>query len=274
MIDEELPLKKVIVCPPKSEYFKIEDLKKHNITKPPQKERAAFQHERLRSSLEHFGCEVIEIEELIDHPNSVFTRDTALCTGNGYIKLRMGLESRRGEEEWMANLLESIGEKIAGQIFEPGTVEGRDVILTDGVAFIGHSTRTNEDGILQLSKILSSMGYEIRIAEVPHPYLHIGGMMTVIGEKHILCTQKLFPFGFFKGFKSIDVPAESFISGNVISIGNNTIIADRSNEIAIEALIENGFSVTSLDLSEFVKGTGGPTCLILPVERSATLPYT
>jgi N-dimethylarginine dimethylaminohydrolase len=28
-----------------------------------------------------------------------------------------------------------------------------------------------------------------------------------------------------------------------------------------------GFRVHPLDLSEFVKGTGGPSCLVLPLER-------
>ncbi len=46
---------------------------------------------------------MINIPELANHPNSVFTRDTALCTPNGYIKLRLGLESRQGEEEWIMN---------------------------------------------------------------------------------------------------------------------------------------------------------------------------
>jgi len=35
----------------------------------------------------------------------------------------------------------------------------------------------------------------------------------------------------------------------------------------INRLEANGLIVHHLDLSEFAKGTGGPNCLIMPVER-------
>jgi len=37
--------------------------------------------------------------------------DAAIITPYGYIKARMGLETRRGEEEWMASFLKSLGMK-------------------------------------------------------------------------------------------------------------------------------------------------------------------
>jgi N-dimethylarginine dimethylaminohydrolase len=49
----------------------------------------------------HLAAHVIDIPELANHPNSVFTRDTALRTPRGYVKLRLGLESRQNEEEWI-----------------------------------------------------------------------------------------------------------------------------------------------------------------------------
>ena len=38
-----------------------------------------------------------------------------------------------------------------------------------------------------------------------------------------------------------------------------------TNITTIEILKQKGYRVHSLDLSEFLKGTGGPSCLILPV---------
>ncbi len=253
---------KFLMCEPYKAYFDVENLKIHNITEKAKMDLAILQHRTLSKTIESFGHEVIKVKELRDHPNSVFTKDPVVCTPFGYIKMRMGLESRRSEEEWLGETLESMGQKCVGKITNPATAEGGDVILSDHVAFLGLSTRTNSEGINQLSKILSSFDYEIRVAEVPPPYLHLGGMMTFLGQKRIIAVKKLFKSDFFDGFEILEVPSDNFISGNVIFLPPNKIIAERSNLTAIKILKESNFEVHGIDLSEFVKGTGGPTCLI------------
>lgn len=260
-------LSRVVVCTPRSEYFCVNNYKAHNITQLADQNKAKQQHDKLKSILAGFGCEVIDIPELPSHPNSVFMRDTALCTPKGYIKLKMGLSTRRGEEVWIAQVLDSIGEPHAGSIKEPGTVEGGDVILAGSVAFIGHSPRTNEDGVKQLSSLLSAMNYEVRSITMHLPYLHIGGAMSIIGPKYALCCHEVFPDDFFNGFDKVEVFSDTFICGNVICLGNNELIADIANIRAVKELRGAGFIVHAIDLSEFVKGAGGPSCLIMPVER-------
>jgi dimethylargininase len=250
------------MCEPYKAYFEVENLKIHNITEKAKIETAIFQHRQLSSMIESFGHKVIKVKELKDHPNSVFTKDPVFCTPHGYIKLRMGLESRRGEEKWLADVLDSIGMKFIGEITSPATAEGGDVILSDHVAFLGFSTRTNSEGIKQLSKILSFLGYEIRVVKVPPPYLHLGGMMTFLGEKNLIGVKSLFEKDFFNDFKILEVPSDNFISGNVIFLPPDKIIVEKSNITAIKILKNFGFEVHEIDLSEFVKGTGGPTCLI------------
>jgi dimethylargininase len=258
-------LTRVIVCPPGPEYFNVRHRKSHNIERPADERKAKRQHDDLRSLLQRSGCKVIDVPELEGHPNSVFTMDTALCTPFGFITLRMGLDTRRGEETWMENILTSLGEKQAGKIESPGTVEGGDVILTGSIAFIGLSQRTNKEGAKQVSALLASMNYEIRMATVPSPYLHLGGAMSILGRQRVLCCEGIFPHGFFNGFETVEVPGGSFIGGNVIYLGNNEVIADRSNDRSIDKLRTAGIQVHPLDLSEFIKGTGGPSCLVLPV---------
>ncbi|MCP2520742.1 arginine deiminase family protein, partial [SCandidatus Aminicenantes bacterium Aminicenantia_JdfR_composite] len=198
-------LRKVIVCTPEKEYFKAKNLKAHNISELADKERAKNQHNELKRILRNSGSIVIDVPELENHPNSVFTRDTAVCTPHGYIKLRMGLETRRGEENWMAKILDSLGEPMVGSVENPGTAEGGDIILAGKVAFLGHSLRTNSEGIKQISKILKSMNYEIRIAHLPNKYLHIGGAMSVIGPENVICCKNVFQEDFFKGFNVIEI---------------------------------------------------------------------
>jgi N-dimethylarginine dimethylaminohydrolase len=94
--------------------------------------------------------------------------------------------------------------------------------------------------------------------------LHLGGAMSVLSPDDVLCCQGIFPVDFFDGFNRVEVPGNNFVSGNVISLGNHEVIADQTNTSAINILTQNGYRIHSLDLSEFIKGTGGPSCLILP----------
>ena len=96
-------LSRVVVCSPKHEYFHVSDPAAHNIGEIADPETAKRQHDRLKSALAAFGADVVDVPELTDHPNSVFVRDTALCTPEGYVKLRLGLDTRLGEGEWMTS---------------------------------------------------------------------------------------------------------------------------------------------------------------------------
>lgn len=256
---------RIIVCPPGREYFGVSDLDKHNISGKSNPEKTILLHLKLKETLVDSGFEVYDIPELENHPNSVFTRDTSLVTPEGFVKLKMGLESRRGEEDWMAQRLESLGIKRVGSISGNGTVEGGDVILAGTVAFVGYSERTNKEGVNQISAILSALNFEVRPILVPGLFLHLGGAMSVLSPDEVLCCRGIFPEAFFKGFNRIEVPDENFVSGNVISLGNHEVIAEKGNVPAIKLLQEKGYRVHYLDLSEFIKGSGGPSCLILPI---------
>lgn len=260
-------LSRVVVCTPRVEYFRARDLEKHNITQLADRPLAIQQHDMLKSEITEFGAEVIDIPELTNHPNSVFTRDMALCTPNGYIKLRLGLDSRQGEEEWMAQALDSIGEPCIGEIKAPGTVEGGDVILAGSVAFVGRSIRTNDEGVRQLSALLSAMGFTVRAVDLPDSILHLDKAMMVVGPDRILYCGGLVPGDSLKGFDVISVACDGSSTANIIYLGENELIVERSNRAVMERLEANGLKIHDLDLSEFAKGSGGPNCLIMPVER-------
>lgn len=261
-------LRRVVVSTPAKEYFRVTDLKAQNIDEIADPEETLRQHNLLKSIMTRFGAEVMDIPEYPGHPNSVFTRDTSLVTPRGYIQLRMGLEARRGEGKWMAGVLYSLGEPCAGEIQEPGTVEGGDVFLAGDVAFVGLSDRTNKEGVIQISALLGSMGYEVRAVSMKERFLHIGSAMSVIGPKKVLACADVFPVDFFKGFDVVEVPAVGPSSANVICLGEKEVIADGTeNAETVEILEKKGVKVHSIDLSEFRKGAGGPSCLILPLER-------
>jgi len=230
----ELP--QFVVCPPGDAYVGAHDLAAHNLTASADLKRARAQHTALRQTLAACGVEVLRIQELVGHPNSVFVQDVALATPRGFIRLRMGLPSRRGEPAWMAQYLAARGVPEVGRIVAPGTVEGGDVILADDVAFVGRSSRTNDAGIAQLAALLEPQGFTLRVADVPPPSLHIGGMLSLVGPRQVLACAEVFPMGYFEGFEIIRVSRTDFISGNVIGLGAGQIIAEAGNGGAMAAL--------------------------------------
>lgn len=269
--DEGDRLTRVVVSTPRREYFQISDPRAHNVNEVADPAKTLAQHRELVTAMERSGVVVVDAPELSGHPNSVFTRDVSLVTPRGYVQLRMGLPTRRGEEAWMASLLESSGEPRAGRIEPPGTVEGGDVILAGRVAFVGQSDRTNADGVRQLSEILRKLDYEVRVAPLARRegYLHLGGAMSAIAPERVVACKRDYPAGFFDGFEVVWVERRGPSSANVICLGPNQLLANEAeNRETMEALDAKGARVEGVDLSEFRKGAGGPTCLILPVERN------
>ena len=264
------PLRTVAVCTPGAAYFGVTDLAAQNINQAPDPERAVAQHGEMTRLMTQAGAQVIDVPELADHPNSTFTRDVSLCTPNGYIELRMGLPARRKEPAWMSEVLSEAGKTRVGVIEAPGTVEGGDVILAGEVAFVGLSHRTNEEGIRQLTALLEPMGFSVRVADVRDRYLHVGGAMSLIGPRSAVACEGVFQEGYFDGFDVVHVPNRDFAPSvaNVICLRDGEVIANAAENLsAIRVLEAEGVTVHHLDLSEFRKGAGGPTCLILPIAR-------
>jgi dimethylargininase len=259
-------LTRVVVCSPKTEYFLVDDPAAHNIPEVADEHIAVEQHGALRSHLEGYGAEVIDVDELAGHPNSVFVRDAAISTPRGYIKVRMGIDTRLGEEGWMAEKLEALREPCIGEIRAPGTVEGGDVVVAGRVVFAGITQRTNVEGVEQLSKILADMDIEVRSVTLPDSYLHLDQTIGVVGPQRLMCCRGLFPGGFFDGFEIIESPCHQY-NVNFICLGENEIIAPLANTEAVKIARDAGVRVRDVDVSEFAKGAGGPNCLVMPLER-------
>ena len=259
-------LRRVAVCAPRTEYFRVDDLTEHNIREVADPQRARAQHEALRALLEIQGVEVVDIDECPGHPNSVFTRDMAVGTPGGFIRASMGIPTRVGEERWMALALGGLGEPCAGAIHPPATLEGGDVVLVGRVAFVGLSKRTNCEGISQLEAILGPLGVEVRVVSLPHPYLHLDQILGVLAPDTLVVCQDLIEPAALDGFQTVPLPCRRF-NVNFICLGPGEIVVPAVNHPLIAAAQAAGARVHAIDLSEFAKGTGGPNCLVMPIER-------
>jgi dimethylargininase len=259
-------LTKVAVCAPRSEYFRVDDFQAHNIREIANPGLAKAQHAALTDLLAKHGIEVVDVGECPGHPNSVFTRDMAVGTPHGYVRASMGIPTRVGEDRWMADALDRKKEPCAGIIEPPGTLEGGDVVLAGRVAFVGQTRRTNLEGISQLTVILEKTGVKVRVVRLPESYLHLDQAVGVLAPDKLMVCRGIFDEDLFRGYRTVRMPCQGH-NVNFICLGPEEIIVPATNLPLIDSAAENGVLAHVLDLSEFAKGTGGPNCLIMPIER-------
>ncbi|MEJ7589893.1 MAG: arginine deiminase family protein [Ferruginibacter sp.] len=101
--------------------------------------------------------------------DSVYCRDAAIATDYGMIICNMGKAARRNEPLAERKAFEANGVKVLGSITAPGKLEGGDVAwLDEHTLAVGHSYRTNSEGILQLKALLYPVGIQVITVPLPH----------------------------------------------------------------------------------------------------------
>src|SRR5262245_40658391 len=103
--------------------------KQLNFSAPPDFLRAADQYDKFLDLISVTG---VEVWRLPAGPgltlDALYTRDASIVCAGGAVLCRMGKRERRGEPESQCESLRDRGWAIAGEIVEPGTLEGGDVV--------------------------------------------------------------------------------------------------------------------------------------------------
>ncbi len=213
--------------------------------------------------------------------DSVYCRDATIVTDFGVILCRMGKDQRSEEPEAERACFEKVGLHILGQIKAPGTLEGGDVAWLDmNTLAVGHTYRTNYEGIEQLKHLLEPSGIEILVAEMPHykgssDVFHLMSVLSPVDIKKAVAYSPLMPIHFrnelFKrDYELIEVPDEEFesMAANVLAVAPGECVMVSGNPITKSRLEKSGCIVHEYDGEEIsVKGGGGPTCLTRPILR-------
>ena len=170
---------------------------------------------------------------------------------------------------------------ILGEIKFPGTLEGGDVAWLDqNTLAVGHTYRTNEEGISQLKELLQPKGIEIIVVELPHykgksDVFHLMSILSPVDKNLAVVYSPLMPIKFRnelleRGFQLVEVPEQEFDSMgcNVLAVAPRDCLMVAGNPITRKLLEDAGASVHIYEGNEIsVKGGGGPTCLTRPIDR-------
>ena len=213
--------------------------------------------------------------------DSIYCRDAAIATDKGMIICNMGKEGRRKEPAAEQRAFEANGIPVLGVITAPGTLEGGDVAwLDEKTLAVGHTYRSNEEGIRQLTNLLAPLGVTVMSVPMPHykgpsDVFHLMSVLSPVDTNLAVVYSPLIPIVFrneliARGYELVEVPDEEFDSMgcNVLALAPRVCLMVKGNPITKSRLEKAGCQVIEYEGAEIsVKGGGGPTCLTRPVMR-------
>jgi dimethylargininase len=220
-------------------------------------ELARIQHQRHEACLAGLGCEIHRVPAAPELPDAVFVEDTCVVLDELAVIARPGSESRRPETPSVAEVLKVF--RPLRFIQPPGTLDGGDVLRLGRQVFVGRSSRTNEDGIRQLTAFLSPHGYSVSDRSPPSPCLHLKTAVTQVAENTLLLNPSWVDPTVFSRAQIIEIdPTEPF-AANALLV-NDTVVYPSAYPHTRKRLEKHGLRVKVVDLSELAKAEGGVTC--------------
>jgi len=293
-------IRKIMVCRPGEEQKDALISKDHQLFNLPEGptnfDKLLKEHEGLVKALETEGIEVVYLNS--DKPfigtygiplrSAPYTRETIMVRG-GAVVCRLAPAYKKGLEVYHAKRLMELGCPIFHTVHGKGVYEASNMVwIDDKSVILAVGLRGNMEGLRQVEQVLRGSGVEdIHIAHLPG-YLH-SRKYQVGGTSGIFHLDMTFGMAYYKigvlwpggvGYdtiqwleeKGVDLielsDDELHVCGpNLLPIGPKKVIVSALNLNMTRELRKRKIEVVELDLTEFAKGGGGPTCLTLPLIR-------
>jgi N-dimethylarginine dimethylaminohydrolase len=253
-----------------------------NYLAKPNIDKALAEYEIFEKILKDNGAQIFYFpEDASVNMDSIYCRDASIATSKGMIICNMGKEGRKNEPFAQQKAYESAGIPVLGVITAPGTIEGGDVAWLDATTLaVGHTYRTNEEGIKQITSLLKPLGVEVISVPMPHyrgpsDVFHLMSVLSPVADNLAVVYSPLIPIVFrneliARGYELVEVPELEFDSMgcNVLALAPHTCLMVKGNPITKSRLEAAGCKVIEYEGAEIsVKGGGGPTCLTRPITR-------
>lgn len=225
---------------------------------------ARRQHAAYAAALAACGVEVHCLDVNSQFPDAVFIEDTAVVFDEVAICARPGAASRRGEVAAIEDVLRRWREVV--RVETPVTLEGGDVLRIGRRLWVGHSCRTNRAGVEFLREWGQRLGYQVT-GVVVRGCLHLKTACTALPDGRLWVHRPWLDAAALDVEASLllDVPPEEPWGANVLTVGEQ-VLAAAHHQRSLETLLQMGYRVAGVDLSEFATAEGGATCLSLLIE--------
>ncbi len=228
-------------------------------TKLPDYEGAKGSQEAYFAALRAHGSEVVTLPPIPGFPDCSFTEDTAVIIDEKAVIPNLGHPSRNGEQDSIADFLSE--EFEIAKMPKGATLDGGDVVFYDDRFLVGVSSRTNQQGAVFLADHANRAGFGVQLFDVPESTLHLTTVCSsprpgtiVAAEGHLTESDLSF------ADELIWIPEEESYAANTIAYKDRIIIPDGYKK-ARELMLDAGFSVTTVEMTEFREVDASLTCL-------------
>ncbi|MFI6638260.1 dimethylargininase [Streptomyces sp. NPDC050504] len=217
---------------------------------------ALRQWQEYVAALEAHGWRTVEVPPADDCPDAVFVEDTVVAFRNVALITRPGAEARRPETAAVEEAVAGLGCSV-NWVWEPGTLDGGDVLTVGDTVYVGRGGRTNAAGVQQLRAAFEPLG--ARVVAVPvSRVLHLKSAVTALPDGTVIGFPPLVEnpslFGRF-----LPVPEET--GAHVVALGSGKLLVAASAPKTAELFADLGYEPVVVDISEFEKMEGCVTCL-------------
>jgi dimethylargininase len=235
----------------------------HLAREPIDVAQAVSQHaayERLCASL---GATIVRVAAASECPDAVFVEDTAIVLDEVAVLTRPGAPARRGEVTAVGPVLARY--RPVRPMSEPATLDGGDVLRLGRTLYVGRSSRTSQEGITQLGRLLAPFDYCVIAVEF-NGCLHLKSAVTDVADGLLLLNPAWVSDRTFPGWEAMTIDAGEPFGANALRLGGAVVFPAQFPR-TLGRLAERGLRVEPVDCSELAKAEGAVTCcsLLVPV---------
>jgi N-dimethylarginine dimethylaminohydrolase len=241
---------------------------------PPDRERAAVQHQALVAALRDEGVEVMQAAPMGDRfTKAMYVRDPVITVPGGAIVLRMGVRMRRGEEADITRTMAGAGLPILATLTGSATLEGGSFVkLRDGVAALGTSIRCNEEGAEQLREILARIGWRLIVVPLAGYTIHLDLHLAMLDTDLALVHTAGLPFAFLSELERMGIelvhadPSEEW-GLNLLALSPRRVLMAAGSPRTAERMTAAGVEVVLVGYDELQNNGGGVHCSTMELIR-------
>jgi dimethylargininase len=220
---------------------------------------ARDQHFGYMQALRSLQCEIIELPEEPDLPDSVFVEDAAFILPEVAVITRPGADSRKAET---ASIIQALSpHRKLLHVTAPATVDGGDVLILGKNIYIGLSLRSNQEAIDQIQSLLKEYGYTVTGVAM-HDCLHLKTALTKVDDQTVLINPAWVDTSHFKALDWIEVDASEPFAANCLPV-NGQVIYPTSFPKTTKKLEAHGYRIFPVQVDELAKAEGAVTCCSL-----------
>ncbi len=272
-------LRKVLLCPPT--YFSLQPINEITRGVLARGEAAdlaavAREHAELLDAYRSAGVEVVLAAPQPDLPYMVYARDFGACLAEGVLLGSFREPVRQGEELAYEKEVCDLGLPVIGRITR-GAFEGGDFWFLDEATVVqGVVARTTWEGVANAREVLEPRGYTVTGVQLPSKNLHLDMAFNIVAPGVAVAATEQLPESFVRHLKKrrfelVEVPSEGVFKHhcNIQALGDGKVLTFAGNTAVNERLKALGLEVITPEITQLLKGGGGPHCMTFPLSRDA-----